>query len=228
MPGPVATQVSLDVTTIAEALELARGARRAGIDWLEAGTPLLLGEGVHAVRALRRDFPGVPIVADLKTMDGAGLEAEMMLEAGATHVVVMSRAHWASVKEMVKVAHAMGGEVMADVLAAKDKAKDARAMQDLGVDWIIVHTGFDERRYVRGVSPLDDLDAVLAAVDRPVQAVGGLSIEQALETVRRGARSVVIGAPLAIQADRFAAGDEFEAILRDVVARVRALEGVRP
>jgi 3-hexulose-6-phosphate synthase/6-phospho-3-hexuloisomerase len=219
----VTTQVSLDLTTIAEALELARGARRAGIDWLEAGTPLILGEGLHAVRALRSEFEDVPIVADLKTMDGAGLEAEMMLGAGATHVVVMSRAHWASVKEMVKVAHAMGGEVMADVLGAEDKAADARAMQDLGVDWVIVHTGYDERRYVSGVSPLDDLDAVVEAVDLPVQAVGGLSIDQALETARRGARSVVIGAPLAIEADRFAAGEEFERILRDVVIRVRAL-----
>jgi 3-hexulose-6-phosphate synthase/6-phospho-3-hexuloisomerase len=224
----VTTQVSLDVTTVAEALRLARGARRAGIDWLEAGTPLLLGEGVHAVRALREEFAGVPIVADLKTMDGAGLEAEMMLRAGASHVVVMSRAHWASVKEMVSVAHDRGGEVMADVLAAPDKAADAKAMQDLGVDWVIVHTGFDERRHVPGVSPLDDLDAVIAAVQLPVQAVGGLSIEQALETVRRGARSVVIGAPLAIKTDRFAAGDEFEAILRDVVARVHALQAVRP
>jgi 3-hexulose-6-phosphate synthase/6-phospho-3-hexuloisomerase len=219
----VTTQISLDLTTIAEALELARGARRAGVDWLEAGTPLILGEGLHAVRALREEFPGVPIVADLKTMDGAGLEAEMMLGAGATHVVVMSRAHWASVKEMVKVAHEMGAKVMADVLAAEDKAADARAMQDLGADWIIVHTGYDERRHVSGASPLDDLDAVLAAVDLPVQAVGGLSIEQALETARRGARSVVIGAPLAIDADRFAVGDEFERVLRDVVTRVRTL-----
>jgi 3-hexulose-6-phosphate synthase/6-phospho-3-hexuloisomerase len=226
--GRVTTQVSLDVTTIAEALRLARGARRAGIDWLEAGTPLLLGEGVHAVRALREEFAGVPIVADLKTMDGAGLEAEMMIGAGASHVVVMSRAHWGSVKEMVRVAHDRGGEVMADVLGAPDKAADAKAMQDMGVDWVIVHTGFDERRHVPGVSPLDDLDAVIAAVQVPVQAVGGLSIEQALETVRRGARSVVVGAPLAIKADRFATGDEFEEILRDVVARVHAVEGARP
>jgi hypothetical protein len=34
---------------------------------------------------------------------------------------------------------------------------------------------------------------------------------------------VVIGAPLAIQADRFASAEQFEEILRDVVARVRAL-----
>jgi 3-keto-L-gulonate-6-phosphate decarboxylase len=154
----VTTQVSLDLTTIPEALELARGARRAGVDWLEAGTPLILGEGLHAVGALKGEFPGVPIVADLKTMDGAGLEAEMMLGAGATHVVVMSRAHWASVKEMVKIAHGLGGEVMADVLGEEDKAARARTMEDLGVDWIILHTGFDERRYVKGVSPLDDLD----------------------------------------------------------------------
>ena len=116
----VTTQVSLDLTTTAEALEMARGARRAGIDWLEAGTPLILGEGLHAVAALREEFPGIPIVADLKTMDGAGLEAEMMLGAGATHVVVMSRAHPASVEVMVEAAHARGGQVMADVLAAED------------------------------------------------------------------------------------------------------------
>jgi 3-hexulose-6-phosphate synthase/6-phospho-3-hexuloisomerase len=223
MASEVATQVSLDVTTIPQALEMARGARRAGIDWLEAGTPLILGEGLHAVEALREAFRGVPIVADLKTMDGAGLEAAMMLDAGATHLVVMSRAHPASVEVMVEVAHARGGQVMADVLGAPDKAADARAMEELGADWIILHTGFDERARHPGLSPLDDLDAVLQAVDVPVQAVGGLSIEQALETARRGARSVVIGAPLAIQAERIASAEQFEENLRDVVARVRAL-----
>jgi len=217
----VYTQVSLDLTEIGEAMSMARGAVRAGIDWLEAGTPLILGEGLHAVRALRQEFPEHPIVADLKTMDGAGLEAEVMLKAGATHVVVMSQAHWASAKEMVAIARDLGGQVMADVLNAPDKADAARQMQDLGADWIIVHTGYDERRHVEGVSPLDDLPAVLKAVDVPVQAVGGLSIEQSVETVRMGASSLVIGAPLAIQADRFAAGDEFEAILRQVVEQVR-------
>ena len=217
------TQVSLDLTTIDEALDLARGAVRAGIDWIEAGTPLILGEGLHAVAALRKEFPDHPIVADLKTMDGAGLEAEMMLKAGATHVVVMSQAHWSSVKEMIKMAADYDGVVMADVLNAPNKADAAKAMEDLGVDWVIVHTGFDERRYVDGLSPLKDLPPVLEAVDIPVQAVGGLSIDDSVESVRMGARSLVIGAPLAIQADQFAAGDEFEAILREVVERVRGI-----
>jgi 3-hexulose-6-phosphate synthase/6-phospho-3-hexuloisomerase len=217
----VYTQVSLDLTNIEEALRLAEAAVRAGIDWLEAGTPLILAEGLRAVQELKRRFPDHPVVADLKTMDGAGLEAEMMINAGADYVVVMSQAHWASVEEMVRVTHELGAEVMADILNAPQKPEAARKMQDLGVDWIIHHVGYDERNYVQNISPLDEIDDVLEATTLPLQAVGGLSIEQALETIRRGASSIVIGAPLAIQADRFATGDEFEQILAEVVRKTR-------
>lgn len=218
------TQVSLDIPTIDEAMVMAAGAVKAGIDWIEVGTPLILGEGVHALERLRAAYPDKPLVADLKTMDGAGLEAEMMLKAGANYVVVMSQAHWASVKEMVKMAKQYGGYVMADIMNAPNKAAAAKEMQELGVDWIIVHTGYDERHHVPGASPLDELQSVLDAVTIPVQAVGGLTIDQALECVKMGASSLVIGAPLAVQDEKFAVGDEFESILRDVVSRVKAIE----
>ena len=67
-------QISLDLTSLDEALETAAIAVDAGVDWLEAGTPLLLAEGLRAVEQLRRRFPDHPIVADLKTMDGGYLE----------------------------------------------------------------------------------------------------------------------------------------------------------
>ena len=63
-------QISLDLTNVPEALETAEMAIRAGVDWLEAGTPLILAEGLRSVASLREAFPQVPIVADLKTMDG--------------------------------------------------------------------------------------------------------------------------------------------------------------
>jgi 3-hexulose-6-phosphate synthase len=98
----------------------------------------------------------------------------------------------------------------------------ARMMEEIGVDYIIVHTGFDERREVVGASPLDDLGAVVEAVSVPVQAVGGLSIEQAIEMPGRGAPLVVIGAPLAIDNDSFqAASGDVEAVLREIVQRVK-------
>src|SRR5205809_7878760 len=109
-------QISLDVTSKEEALETAAMAMRAGVDWLEAGTPLILAEGLHGVRALRERFAGTPIVADLKTMDGGYLEAEMMARAGATHVVVMARAHEETIKCVVQAARDQDIKVMGDNL----------------------------------------------------------------------------------------------------------------
>jgi 3-hexulose-6-phosphate synthase/6-phospho-3-hexuloisomerase len=215
-------QISLDVTTVDEAMELAHAAMRAGVDWLEAGTPLILAEGLRGVKALRAAYPQTPIVADLKTMDGAGLEAEMMFKAGATMTVVMGQAHDASIIEQVKMAARYGGKVMCDVMLCPDKPRRARGAEALGVDYIIVHTGFDERNMVKGLSPLDDLPGVLEAVSIPVQAVGGLSVEQAIQTLAMGAKIVVFGAPLVISGSEFkAAGDNFEDVLREIVRRVK-------
>jgi 3-hexulose-6-phosphate synthase len=215
-------QVSLDVTSIEEALDMAHAAVRAGVDWLEAGTPLILAEGLHCVRAMREAFPDVPIVADLKTMDGAGLEAEMMFKAGANMVVVMGQAHDASIIEQVKMAKKYGGQVMCDVMLCPDMPGRARQAQDLGVDYIIAHTGFDERNMIPGLSPLNDLPGILAAVDIPVQAVGGLTVEQAIQTLEMGAEIVVFGAPLVIASDAFtAATDDFEGLLREIVQKVK-------
>ena len=215
-------QISIDVTTLEEALALARGAVNAGVDWLEVGTPLILAEGLHAVRAFRSNFPGVPVVVDLKTMDGAGLEAEMMFKAGGDMVVVMGQAHDASIIEQVKMAQRYNCKVMCDVMLCPDKPRRAREAQDMGVDYIIVHTGFDERNMIPGLSPLDDLPAILEAVDIPVQAVGGLSVDQAIQTLAMGAEIVVFGAPLVISGTEFkAANPNFEIQLREIVRRVR-------
>lgn len=196
-------QLSLDLTSIEEAIDTAAVAVEAGVDWLEAGTPLLLADGLHAVEKLHARFPQHPIVADLKTMDGGYLEAEMMAKAGASFVVVMGRAHEATIRRVVDAGRDFNIRVMGDNLAAQDRVESAKWMAKLGVDVIVHHIGFDERRMVRGLSPLDELDDVIRAVPVPVQAVGGLSIDQAIECARRGAPFVVVGAPLVIDGTAF-------------------------
>lgn len=213
-------QISLDLTDINEALETAEMALRAGVDWLEAGTPLILAEGLHGVRRLRERFPEVPIVADLKTMDGGYLEAEMMAKAGATHVVVMARAHKETIKCVVKAGQDFGVKVMGDNLACPDMVGAAKWLEDLGCDYIIHHIGYDERRGIaasgqRMPSPLDQLREVVEAVSVPVQAVGGLTLEQAIACPRYGAPLVVLGAPLTIDVDQFkTASGDLESSLR--------------
>lgn len=221
-------QISLDLTNLQEALDTAEMALRAGVDWLEAGTPLILAEGLHGVRGLRTAFPDVPIVADLKTMDGGYLEAEMMAKAGATHVVVMERAHEETIKCVVKAGRDFGVKVMGDNMVAAYMVAAARRLEDLGCDYIVHHIGYDERRGIaasgkRMPSPLDQLEAVVKAVNIPVQAVGGLSIEQAISTPKYGAPLVVLGAPLTIDADSFRTADgNLEASLRMICDKVHA------
>lgn len=221
-------QISLDVTNIDEALETARMAMRAGVDWLEAGTPLILAEGLRCVEALREEFPDTPIVADLKTMDGGYLEAEMMAKAGATHVVVMSQAHEETIHCVVKAGKDYGVGVMGDNLGSVDMVAGAKRLEDLGCGYVIHHIGYDERRGIaargeRAPNPLDQLREVVAAVDIPVQAVGGLSLEQAIESPSYGAPLVVLGAPLVIDSDRFQTADgNVEASLRKICDAVHA------
>jgi len=205
-------QISLDLTNIDEALETAAMAMRAGVDWLEAGTPLILAEGLRGVRLLREAFPQTPIVADLKTMDGGYLEAEMMAKAGATHVVVMARAHAETIHCVVKAGKDYGVKVMGDNLGCEDMVAGAKLLENLGCDYVIHHIGYDERRGIaaRGLrmpSPLDQLREVVNAVNIPVQAVGGLSLEQAIQCPVYGAPLVVLGAPLTIDADAFKTAD---------------------
>src|SRR5689334_1843152 len=219
-------QISLDLTDLDEAIETAAMALRAGVDWLEAGTPFILAEGLHGVRALRERFPTTPIVADLKTMDGGYLEAQMMAKAGATHVVVMARAHEETLKVVVKAGRDHGVKVMGDNLGCPDMVAGARFIEDMGCDFVIHHIGYDERRGIaasgrRMPSPLDQLREVVAAVKLPVQAVGGLTLEQAVRTPEFGAPLVVIGAPLAVDADAFRTADgNLEGTLRIICDRV--------
>ena len=214
-------QISLDLTDLNEALATAQQAVDVGVDWLEAGTPLILAEGLRAIRGLRQRFPTIPIIADLKTMDGGYLEAEMMAKAGATHVVVMARAHAETIKCVVKAGKDYGVGVMGDNLGYESMIDGAKRLEDLGCDYVIHHIGYDERRGIaasghRPPNPMDQLQQIVKAVSVPVQAVGVLTLEQAISTPKFGAPLVVIGAPLVIDSDRFtqASNDPMGALRR--------------
>jgi 3-hexulose-6-phosphate synthase len=202
-------QISLDLTSIPEALETAKMAMRAGVDWLEAGTPLIIAEGMRGVRELRAAFPDTPIVADLKTMDGGWLEAELMAKAGASMVVVMGQAHIETVELVVRAGKDFGVKVMGDNLGMPEAVAGARLLAEAGCDYIIHHIAFDLRTLwkERGravPSPLDQLHSVV-------------------ETPKYGAPLVVIGAPLAIDPSSFrTASGNVERALRQICEKVHA------
>jgi 3-hexulose-6-phosphate synthase/6-phospho-3-hexuloisomerase len=224
LDGKPKVQLSLDLQTLADAMPTAEIAVRAGVDWLEVGTPLILGEGLHAVKALHAKYPNHPIIADLKTMDAGYLEAEMMFRSGASFVVVMGQAHEHTIREAVRAATEFERFTMGDIMLCPDKIAMAKKMEAMGVDVVIVHTGLDERHWEKGKSPLTDLKAVRPAIKIPLQAVGGLSIDQAAQCPALGASLVVIGAPLAVADYELKPGadaDKLYATIRSFVEKVK-------
>jgi 3-hexulose-6-phosphate synthase/6-phospho-3-hexuloisomerase len=145
----------------------------------------------------------------------------------------MARAHAETIRAVVKAGHDFGVKVMGDNLGASDMIAAASMLEDLGCDFVIHHIGYDERRGIaarqgRRISPMDQLHEIVAAVSVPVQAVGGLTLEEAVQTPSFGAPLVVLGAPLVIDADAFkTASGNVEDSLRMICQRVHAYGDVR-
>jgi 3-hexulose-6-phosphate synthase/6-phospho-3-hexuloisomerase len=158
-------------------------------------------------------------------MDGGRSDVELMAQAGATHLVVMARAHPETIKAAVQAGREHHVRIMGDTLASPDKVAAARLLEELGCDYVVHHIGFDERTGLAAAghpapSPLDDLQQVVQAVQIPVQAVGGLSVEQAVRTPAYGAPLVVIGAPLVSASALTSSPAEIERVLRTVCQQV--------
>jgi len=82
-------QLALDFMPLEEALKVAQKVEEY-VDWIEAGTTIILDEGNRFIRELKKCFPSKPIVADLKIIAGEKYIAENAIKAGADIVVVQT------------------------------------------------------------------------------------------------------------------------------------------
>ena len=183
--------VALDFMHLKRAVQAAKEAVEGGADWIEAGTPLIKSEGMEAVRALKKAFPGKTIVADLKTMDTGALEVEIAAKAGADVITIMGVTDDATILEAVKAARRYGAKIMIDLMRVEDKPKRAVELEKLGVDYLNMHVSIDEQMIAR--TPLRELKAVAKASRLPIAVAGGLNSETVAQAVKAGASIVIVG-----------------------------------
>lgn len=207
-------QVALDFTKIEDALRVGEAALKAGADWLEAGTPLITFEGVKAIGALARAFPGIPILADYKSMDGVKKYFVEAANQGAKLATVCGVASDASVRTAVEAGREAGVAIICDLYASPDMARRAGEVEAMGVDSVYVHWGSDQRVEDPARDPQIELPAVLERVRVPV-GIGTFSVEDGARGAKQGARILVIGFPLIGQRDT-------ESALREYVDAVRS------
>lgn len=211
----VTFQMSVDVGRIELGFAVAEAALGGGVDIIEMGTPLLKTEGVrHVVPAFRARFPQVTLLADMKSMDGAGYEAEGVYAGGGNVIDFLALAGVASARAVCsardgwrerepEVARLAFADILLPMEAPVERAvATARAMAEAGVDGVGLHLQLDARRAdaaLFGSSLLSDAaEAVFAAVGEQlsVQVVGGLTTAQAVGLRRRGLRAFVISGNL--------------------------------
>jgi len=196
-------QVALDVLMLSRALKVAREAVAGGADLLEVGTPLLKSEGLDAVRALRREFPGIPIVADTKTMDAGRAEMEMAGKAGASYATVLGAASDATIRECAEAGRNYGISVVVDLVGVADPVARARQVEALGARAVGVHCAIDEQ--MLGRDPFEVLRAVREAVSIDVTVAGGINSETAARAAACGADVVIVGGAISKSEDGTAA-----------------------
>ena len=210
---PPILQLALDFVDLHRAVQVAELAVPAGVDWVEAGTPLIKSEGLDAVRELRRLFPGKVIVADMKIMDAGRVEVETAAKAGAQIVDVLGAATDATIAECVQAGKNYGAKIAVDLIAVADPLARARQVEELGADYISVHVAIDEQMRGGGQDPFAVLAAVSGAVRVPVGVAGGINSETAAQAVAHGAGYVIVGGAITKAKDPAAATREIRRAL---------------
>jgi len=165
------------------------------IDIVEVGTPMVIREGQRAVRLVREKYPKLTVLSDSKIVDGGALECGYAIEAGADIITVLAMAADETISDVIETAHKAGRKTMADLIGVSDIQKRARELQNLGIDYICVHTAFDVQK--KGRTPLGGLKELVQAVPSGMCAVaGGVNLKTIDEYVELEPAIIIAGGAL--------------------------------
>lgn len=190
-------QIALDLVNLHRALKIAEEAVKGGVEWIEAGTPLIKSEGMNAIRALRKKFPDNIIIADMKTVDGGTIEIEMAAKSGANIVLMLGGSDDASINEAVEAARKFGVLLGCDTIdIPKNNLVDrALRLEELGVNMICSHVGIDQQTIYGGEKTLQ-LARQLKEKLKPttwLAIAGGINSETAARAKELGVDVIVVG-----------------------------------
>ena len=192
-------QLALDLVNIQEGIELVKQVEEY-IDIVEIGTPVVINEGLRAVKEMKEAFPSLKVLADLKIMDAAGYEVMKASEAGADIITILGAAEDMSIKGAVEEAKKQGKKILVDMIAVKDLETRAKEVDAFGVDYICVHTGYDLQAV--GKNSFEDLQTIKRVVKNAKTAVaGGIKLDTLPEVIKAHPDLVIVGGGITGQAD---------------------------
>lgn len=205
-------QLALDLVNIPEAKEVVAEVAEF-IDIVEIGTPVVINEGLHAVKAIKEAFPHLRVLADLKIMDAGGYEVMKASEAGADIITVLGVSDDSTIKGAVAEARKQGKQVMVDMINVKDIEGRAREIDALGVDYICVHSGYDHQ--AEGKNSFEELAAIKRVVKQTKTAVaGGIKMDTLPEVIQANPDLVIVGGGITSQTDKKATAAQMNELVK--------------
>lgn len=205
-------QLALDLVNIPEAKKVVAEVAEF-IDIVEIGTPVVINEGLHAVKAIKEAFPHLRVLADLKIMDAGGYEVMKASEAGADIITVLGVSDDSTIKGAVAEARKQGKQVMVDMINVKDIEGRAREIDAFGVDYICVHSGYDHQ--AEGKNSFEELAAIKRVVKQAKTAVaGGIKMETLPEVIQANPDLVIVGGGITSQTDKKATAAQMNELVK--------------
>ncbi|MFC4102086.1 3-hexulose-6-phosphate synthase [Paenibacillus xanthanilyticus] len=205
-------QLALDLVNIAEAKQVVKEVAPY-IDIVEIGTPVVINEGLHAVKAIKDEFPSLQVLADLKIMDAGGYEVMKASEAGADIITVLGVSDDATIQGAVVEARKQNKKIMVDMINVKDIAGRAQEIDRLGVDYICVHSGYDHQ--AAGKNSFEDLATIKRVVKQAKTAIaGGIKLETLPEVIRAQPDLVIVGGGITSSEDKQAVAAQMRRLIK--------------
>jgi 3-hexulose-6-phosphate synthase/6-phospho-3-hexuloisomerase len=125
----------------------------------------------------------------------------------------MGEASEETIRECVSAGRNYGIKIWVDFLTQTDFTVRAMRAEELGADFIGVHTPIDDQ--MRGMQPFENLKQVCSKVGIPVSVAGGINSETAVDAVNAGASIVVVGGAICKAVNINAAVVDLKRAIRD-------------
>ncbi|UUZ85080.1 3-hexulose-6-phosphate synthase [Paenibacillus sp. P26] len=193
-------QLALDLVDIPGAKEVVAEVAEH-VDIVEIGTPVVINEGLRAVKEIKEAFPTLRVLADLKIMDAGGYEVMKASEAGADIITVLAVSDDSTIKGAVAEARKHNRKIMVDMINVKDIEGRAKEIDAFGVDYICVHSGYDHQ--ADGKNSFEELRAIKRVVKHAKTAIaGGIKLSTPPEVVQAGPDLVIVGGGITGQVNK--------------------------
>lgn len=207
-------QLAIDVTDVDQAVAIGEMGLRAGADWLELGTPLVAFAGINNVEAFARAFSDSVTFLDAKIMDAPGRYVAEAARLGIDIVCVCAAATDASFRAAFEAAAGTSVKIVGDLYGYADPIPRAIELDEMGVDLIYLHYGFDQHREEPNNVTLSQIAELKTRVSRPI---GVVTFDE-----HSGVAAAEAGADIVLVTHPFLVGPDAESKLTAYVRAVKA------